>query len=380
MSKYNEVMDNIKVSEEMRKRILGNIEKELGEGTLLQEADQAKDISKVTKGTEKTGSRIPINKEKIIRFITFYGSRAAVFLLIAAGTYGVIRTVGLKDNHPMSAPSSTMYEAENSYDAAAESAEDYAEAPAVYEKESEAPATYEEESEAPATYGKDSESADMFLTDADGAAETAWTEPATEEAAETVGTESVTEEAAETVRTEPITDGDLKSEDQNGLGSAQESNMAAENAAGSTNKAAKAQDDVPAIADSSYATETTSNIAASVSEMSEKLGYDVEGLSFFAENSSEVEYSYCSEGGEITYHTEYGTIHLYASDKGVFTGNSGSAPGSFEAMKQIDTGAKMIDAFGEEDNYTTLIWRENGITYVIVSEKGLSEDLINKMF
>ncbi len=541
LSKYNEVMDNIKVSEEMRQRILGNIEKELGEGTLVQEADQAKDISQVTKGTEKTGSRRPINREKIIRFITFYGSRAAVFLLIAAGTYGVIRTVGLKDNHQMSAPSSTMYEAESAYDSAAETAEDYAEG-----------ASEDHIFGAPAVYEKDLEAPDMSLMDS--------------------------EEDAEAAQTESVTDGALESEAQNGLLSSQGSNMAAENAAGSANKAAKAQDDAHASArnsdtagltgnnagsnagssaatakngesnnngsgaeqavkeatDTSGSTVVTENSGVgnidsnqksagdnanvnqgntgdgstgiqgnigdgnsgnqgntidnntgnqgdsgssdgssddginsgsdsgsgengdsgsggdsdsesdeddnsgsdggdnsgsdgddnsesgedggsgsdgdgdsgsdgdsepgddgdggeyispdnmksvdSASEISEKLGYDVEGISFLADNSSDVEYAYCSEGGEITYHSDYGTIHLYASDQGLFTVNSGSDIGDCGFMDEIDAGDKTIDAIGEEDKYTTLIWSSNGITYVLVSDKGLSEDLINKFF
>ncbi len=324
MSKYNEVMDNIKVSEEMRQRILENIEKEISEGTLAQETDQAKDISKSIKSTDKTNTKRNLNKEKIIRFITFYGSRAAVFLLIVAGAYGVFKAVGL-DNHQTSAPSSTMYEAESSYDAEAESEADYAEAPAAYEEAAEAP--------------------EMSLMD--------------------------TEEAAEEVETETVTEGAFEGDDLNALQPAQESNAIPDNAIGAGNKAAS---------ESEYISPDNMQQADSVSEMSDKLGYSVEEISFLSDNSSDVDYSYCSEGGEITYHSDYGTIHQFASDKGIFTGNTNPDIENSEVKTHIDAGAKTVDAYGEDGRYNTLIWDENGITYVIVSENGLTEDMIREIF
>ena len=79
MSKYNEVMENVKVTDEMRKRILLNIEKE-----------EKNNISEFA--PEKSGKTSGNN---IVSFIRRYGSIAAIFALLVVGTYGVIRTVGL---------------------------------------------------------------------------------------------------------------------------------------------------------------------------------------------------------------------------------------------------------------------------------------------
>ncbi|WP_026516339.1 hypothetical protein [Butyrivibrio sp. MC2021] len=76
MSKYNEVMDKVKVTDDMRKRILQNIENA--------------DTSNVT-----SFEVVKKKKEnKIVPFIRRYGALAAMFAVVLVGAYAVFGTVG----------------------------------------------------------------------------------------------------------------------------------------------------------------------------------------------------------------------------------------------------------------------------------------------
>ena len=131
MSKYNEIMEHIEVSDEMRSRILKNIEEQ------AKAADQGpifKDSSESEPDTEKKDfdgeKKDKPDTAKIIKFVTSFAAKAAVFALVAAGAYGVIRTVGLKNTSTME--SATYQEA-----ATAEETETAAwEEEATYETES----------------------------------------------------------------------------------------------------------------------------------------------------------------------------------------------------------------------------------------------------
>ncbi|WP_051208799.1 CapA family protein [Butyrivibrio sp. WCD3002] len=102
MSKYNEIMENIEVSEEMKNRILKNIEaqaKAADQGPIFKDSSESEpdveDKNFDNKKKEKPGSA------EIIKFVTSFATKAAVFALVAAGAYGVIRTVGLKNSSTM---------------------------------------------------------------------------------------------------------------------------------------------------------------------------------------------------------------------------------------------------------------------------------------
>ena len=139
MSKYQEVMDHIKVDDEMKKRILQNVEKQL----------------------EKAPKKVDIPKSKVVPFRR-YAAIAATFAVLLLGSYAVSQVTGGITN---TSSSTSVYE------------------PAM-DAASEAPAMMEEaasDSEAPAME----------------AAEPAVEAPAMEEAAEAPAMEAAAETAAE---------------------------------------------------------------------------------------------------------------------------------------------------------------------------------------
>ena len=113
MSKYQEVMDHIKVDDEMKKRILQNVEKQL----------------------EEAPKEIDIPKSKVVPFRR-YAAIAATFAVLLLGSYAVSQITGGITN---TSSSTSLYEP--AMDAASE-------APAMEEAASEAPAM-EEAAEAP---------------------------------------------------------------------------------------------------------------------------------------------------------------------------------------------------------------------------------------
>ena len=113
MSKYQEVMDHIKVDDEMKKRILQNVEKQL----------------------EEAPKEVDIPKPKVVPFRR-YAAIAATFAVLLLGSYAVSQVTGGITN---TSSSTSLYEP--AMDAASE-------APAMEEAASEAPAM-EEAAEAP---------------------------------------------------------------------------------------------------------------------------------------------------------------------------------------------------------------------------------------
>ena len=123
MSKYQEVMDHIKVDDEMKKRILQNVEKQL----------------------EEAPKEVDTPKAKVVPFRR-YAAIAATFAVLLFGSYAVSQVTGGITN---TSSSTSLYEP--AMDAASE-------APAMEEAASEAPAM-EEAAEAPATENEASETA-----------------------------------------------------------------------------------------------------------------------------------------------------------------------------------------------------------------------------
>ena len=113
MSKYQEVMDHIKVDEEMKKRILQNVEKQL----------------------EEAPKEVDMPKSKVVPFRR-YAAIAGTFAVLLLGSYAVSQVTGGITN---TSSSTSLYEP--AMDAASE-------APAMEEAASEAPAM-EEAAEAP---------------------------------------------------------------------------------------------------------------------------------------------------------------------------------------------------------------------------------------
>ena len=117
MSKYQDVMDHIKVDDEMKKRILQNVEKQL----------------------EEAPKEVDITKSKVVPFRR-YAAIAATFAVLLLGSYAVSQVTGGITN---TSSSTSLYEP--AMDAASE-------APAMMEEaasDSEAP-VMEEAAEAPA--------------------------------------------------------------------------------------------------------------------------------------------------------------------------------------------------------------------------------------
>ena len=138
MSKYQEVMDHIKVDDEMKKRILQNVEKKL----------------------EEAPKEVDTPKAKVVPFKR-YAAIAATFAVLLLGSYAVSQVTGGITNTSSStsvyepamdaaseAPAMMEEAASNSEAPAMEAAEPAVEAPAM-EEAAEAPAM-EEAAEAPA--------------------------------------------------------------------------------------------------------------------------------------------------------------------------------------------------------------------------------------
>ena len=123
MSKYQEVMDHIKVDDEMKKRILQNVEKQL----------------------EEAPKEVDIPKSKVVPFRR-YAAIAATFAVLLLGSYAVSQVTGGITN---TSSSTSLYEP--AMDAASE-------APAMEEAASEAPAM-EEAAEAPVMENEAAETA-----------------------------------------------------------------------------------------------------------------------------------------------------------------------------------------------------------------------------
>lgn len=115
MSKYQEVMDHIKVDDEMKKRILQNVEKQL----------------------EEAPKEVDIPKSKVVPFRR-YAAIAATFAVLLLGSYAVSQVTGGITN---TSSSTSLYEP--AMDAASE-------APAMEEAaETAAEPTYNSKDEAP---------------------------------------------------------------------------------------------------------------------------------------------------------------------------------------------------------------------------------------
>ena len=127
MNKYQRVMEHVKVDDEMKKRILQNLEKELESGE-----DKARDQ------VVKTSKVVPF-RQRFGEGIKKYGAMVAMLAILLVGTAAVIRFTGGVSNTSAPSMSDSAMEAP-----AAAPAEEAAEAPAATES------AYEEAAETPA--------------------------------------------------------------------------------------------------------------------------------------------------------------------------------------------------------------------------------------
>jgi hypothetical protein len=118
LSKYQDIMSHVQVDDEMKKRILQNVEKELGRESDGKERDK------------ETVTPVPAPKKKIVDFRR-YAAIAATFAVLLIGSYAVIQiTGGIKNT------SSTMSDSTSAPAASAEPAmTTEAPAPAMEEAE-----------------------------------------------------------------------------------------------------------------------------------------------------------------------------------------------------------------------------------------------------
>jgi len=132
LNKYQRVMEHVKVDDEMRKRILQNLEKELESGE-DKARDQVVESSKVVPFKKRLGDGIKR-----------YGGMVAMLAILLVGTAAVIRITGGVSNTSAPSMSDSAMEAP-----AAAPAEEAAEAPAATES------AYEEAAEAPVEEAED---------------------------------------------------------------------------------------------------------------------------------------------------------------------------------------------------------------------------------
>ncbi len=465
-------MDKITVSEDARQRILENIEKEMAQH------GEIPDI----KGAGKKNSR-----RRIIRFITFYGSRAAVFMIIAVGAFAVIKTVGLKSTQESSAPQAVMFEEPQTTEGAKEaeqeswdatdqemSAAETAEEALTEEKAAEAGemADLEEQS---AEFSKESIAAAETESVTDAGKETApanteIADPAIDErgeqsvnkglsgsnqgagkanmdtsgsgtnAAQNTGVAGSAAESNAAQNTEVAgsatesnaaknTEGAGSAADANavqnieGEGNADNGNNIAENPAdgsgsqdsgsaehsgddnadsGSDDSGDDGGDDDSGGDDSGgddsgdddggegddrpdlpphegtdpgdeYIPYSEKIQVESVSELSENVGYNVSEPANLSEISEDARYYYCSDGTEISYRSILGTMNLYASKGGGFTGDKEIDLDDYVEVAYIDTETASVEAYGEDGVYDVVCWTDGVTSYILVSEDGLSE-------
>ena len=136
MNKYQRVMEHVKVDDEMKKRILQNVEKELESGT-----DKAR-----AQGVE-TSKVVPF-RQRLGEGIKKHGTMVAMLAILLVGTAAVIRITGGVSNTSAPSMSDSAMEApaaaEDAYYESAETATEEAAEPAATES------PYEEAAEAPA--------------------------------------------------------------------------------------------------------------------------------------------------------------------------------------------------------------------------------------
>jgi len=132
LSKYNEIMDNVKVTDEMRERILSNIEKETAS------AEQSKtNVTPIDTGRSKKSIKLVIRRA---------GQIAAVFAILIV-SFGVAAVVTGRFRAPGGMNESASEEAAYETEAPSESESASASEEAAYEAETESASDLAEETE-----------------------------------------------------------------------------------------------------------------------------------------------------------------------------------------------------------------------------------------
>ncbi len=342
MSKYNDVMKKVVVTDEMRSRILENIDKELREGaeetTATNENEKITDISSVKKNDE-TGN-------KIVRFIVRYGSRVAVFALILVGAYSVLRFAGMSNHSTMESATSVADEAamsaEESYDSTGDAMEMETEATAyaneAYEMEAETADSISGAYEIEAEEADRMDEAESYAGTSDAAVADM------DEYAESDNSGYELEEANEDIAAEESVKG-----------------MDAER-----NKATEAQKN-----------ELTANIGAvSRSEFVSVMGFDFSEPEALVREAEEITYYPGPDGGEIRYATKDEIIYYYVSLNASFTDEKILSESVFATTNIINVGDRTITLYGNDDIYNVATWNTDNICYAIVSDKGMTEENI----
>lgn len=380
LSKYNEVMEKITVSEEMRSRILQNVEKKLDDNgsvgedrinensTEIMEIDSNEsgadnsELNEQSSNTESSNSGINdpganhiessnlgkndqrVNASaKIIRFIRSYGSKVAIFALIIAGSYGVIR-MGLLNNNSESATSSSEYAAETteSADYAYEATEEAADN-SVNEYETEDNSLIEEEA---AEYSSDDkkEAAGLNIDNSSAEAE-AFAGTREESSPMQDADESALAEAAmESTEEADSIEGNTYEDDA-------DSDQAAEQTVGTPDKNIKSED---------FGTSVDSE-----EELAKALGYDFKTLTNLDSKADHIYYSYYEDLGEIQYTLEDNSVYYYISDNEAAIQNKLLGTDSFTEEDGIVVDDKTIAVYADYYNRKMAIWQDEDLWYGI---------------
>lgn len=320
MNKYNKVMDKIEVSEDMRQRILGNIEKEVS----------GSDNKSVPGGDGKD------KRGRIIRFINYYGARAAVFMLVAVGAYAVIRTVGINRTQETAAPESAVYESAEVSESAVEA----------------------------------EEAAEVVESEAAG-------EAVPEDAAPDLMEDEIAEDFAVENKAESEGLAAIAGNELNASEAQENSSFKQREAVGAANSTdQEALSPESSISGDDHIILGDRIKVESAEELSKNLGYPVKEVESLSKGSENAEYYYSPEGAEIVYESPYGEINIYVSDGGVFSGGRSVDPEDYGEMKDIDAGSRKVTALGRDGSYNVIFWTDDGITYIMTTENGITEEEI----
>jgi len=330
--KYNEIMERIRVDEDMRARVL----KEVAEAT-----ENADGTDKVT----DLKTRLPLK-----RVLPVVAAACLLLIIGSAAVSGVFSGKG-SSSAPAQSAAATVESAE---EAAVESAAD--EAPAeAYAADADEPAAEEaaaEESPAGLTAraaastedsASGSKSADAAAAEENGTSEAA--------AEDTVTVAETTEEAAESEEAAVETAGE------------NEEKAAPESAGGTSEAESQSAEGTADAGVSSSDAIGTATEAETLTHLSELAGFEVRELTDLPFDVASVTYTYLAgRGAQIVYAGEDGEEVVYTMSPEVLPAVD---PSSYEDIMVIHSGGREIVLYGADKEYSLAVWEGDGYVYTL---------------
>ncbi|WP_156036044.1 hypothetical protein [Butyrivibrio sp. AE3004] len=360
MSKYNEVMKNIVITDEMRSRILENIDKEFS-GDDSGKDDVNKDTAKVAevKSDADKSTEITNDSDKILKFIYLYGSKVAIFALIVVGTYGVIKTVGLNKSASDSTSSSYEYAAESTESAMAP--EDLSDYDGMAEESYESTMDDEEATET-------EEAAETEAAEESAEAEE---HAVTEETSEMAGNAS--KKSEEMAATEGL---DMAATDDQNIAETEKQDMAA--VAGNNNSLISDSEKVGT--QKTTKPQKTGKYIKTKDEFVKSLGFSFKELTSLSKMTDEADYYIYDNGGEIRYFFEDGSAYFYIADNAEFVNNMALLPDTYESDEDIEIAGTKAAVYTDYDNRKTVVWNADNCFYGLTVTYDISTKELQVLF